>query len=79
MAAPPGVLAEAEQDMSQPTDRSQARQHKRMPASMERYVPLLAPLDDEPDDEPDPTAEDVEFLDNRRESDERQDPLPQGV
>lgn len=30
--------------MSQPTERRQARQHKRMPASMERYVPLLAPL-----------------------------------
>lgn len=30
--------------MSQPTDRRLARQQKRMPASMDRYVPLLAPL-----------------------------------
>jgi len=51
--------------------RLDAVEAKRMPASMERYVPLLAPLGDLLDDEPDPTAEDVEFLDNRRENDER--------
>lgn len=43
--------------MSQPTDRRQARHLKRMPASMERYVPLLAPL--EPANDADPLGDEA--------------------
>jgi len=52
--------------------RLDAVEAKRMPASMERYVPLLAPLpanDEDPQgDEADdnPTAEDVDYLERQR-------------